>query len=132
MNPQPNSYKFLRAQLRYQIFRAVVTRGRALRFDPQRAPGQIELVVDSDQIGREKFILPEERFDRDATQIHVGLGFCQQHWFATDGALAYDSLAFPARHPDRMPRRETVHHEKTHIMGRRGVLLARVAKTGHQ
>ena len=27
---------------------------------------------------------------------------------------------------------EAVHHEKTHIMGRRGILLAGVTKTGHQ
>ncbi len=59
-------------------------------------------------------------------------GLASSTGFAADSPLADQRLAFLPRDANGVPRGEPVHHEKTQIMGCRGVLLAGIAKTGDQ
>src|ERR1700722_10648053 len=100
--------------------------------DTQRAQAQRNLVVNYDQVARRVGIkLSDQRLNRDATQVHVGLGLGQNDVPAGDacGGCQCPAAAVVSRHAALL--RQPVDSQKTHIVGGELVLDTRVSKANH-
>ncbi len=132
MHSQSYAHELAGLQAADHRLHAVVTRRRPLRLDLQSRPGQIELIINHDQIRNPDRMLFHQRSERRSAQIHVRLRFGQHHLAPLDFAQTDERLGIPAGDADAVPLGQPVHRKETQVMRRERILLARVPQTGHQ
>jgi hypothetical protein len=80
-----------------------MTAGPALEDDPQTAPGQVEIVMDHNQMFRGHMGISKPMANGLSAQVHIGLGKEQKDAFPLDLSLTIKTLEFFSGNRDQVP-----------------------------
>src|SRR5258708_33338500 len=128
----------MRSQRADHRFHSLVPGGGATLPDPDSPQGQIQLVINHEHIFERccficsHKVLFQQLPDRHATQVHVGLGLGQQHFFIADARARRQGLAVPVIDHHAVLLGDAVNRKKAQIMRRELILDAGIAQPNDQ
>ncbi|MNE63427.1 hypothetical protein D3C80_1587770 [compost metagenome] len=113
---------------------AVLTRGAAAGLHAEAAGGQVDLVVEDDDLAGFDLVEARRLADRAAALVHIGLRLHQQDLDravgAIDLALADDGLELGPLGTEAPAARDLVHGHEADVVAVLFVFGARIAQTG--
>ena len=108
----------------------VVAAGASLCTDSKLARIQTDIIIDHDELLRRvQFVKVYDFPQTFTTEIHISLGFHQNHLLPFDIAAAADGLMFLRVDRDVILLCQLIQGIKTHIMTGMLVLLSRISKS---
>src|SRR5215469_6879256 len=130
---QANPQEFLRAQRPDDRLHAVVSRRTASLTDADRAHGQVQFVVNHQQIGLSfQPMRLKQLANREPAQIHVRLGLGQEHGIVGDRDPAGERPAVPVSHLYPEIAGDAIHRQEAEIVRRELIFDSGIAQSNDQ
>src|SRR5713101_4201863 len=132
LNAQSHARELVSAERANQRLQPIVPAGAAALTDAEHAPGQRDIVVDHDHLGRVTLEPLQQLAHRQAAHVHIRLGLGQQDFLPSQ--LPPPDVRFRLRPFDAncAALRQPVHDKKTQVVRRPGVFRAGIAEADDQ
>src|SRR6266404_4028495 len=129
---EPEARKLLGAESADHRLSSVVTACAPVRMNPDRAPRQLHLVPQHQQIAQLQLVLAQQLPHRNAAEIHVRLRLRQNDSFSGDLPAPDQCLALWTLHADRSAIGQLIHRKKAQVMRRPLIFRVGIAKADNE
>ena len=112
-------------------FHAIVAAGAPFFAQAQRAQGQIQLVVDDEDVSGRHFVVVGQWANGAAAVVHEGLGLDEDDRFVGDTAVARQRFILHLSHRNAVLRRQSINGHKPHVMPVLLIFSPRIAQANN-